>query len=70
MRSNKMLLLKTTQSLILVSPTSIIYFFLHNHITSSVDRAKAKVTEKSDPKAIQANSLAQPTPIKLGATKK
>jgi hypothetical protein len=33
MRSNKMLLLKTAQSLILVSPTSIIYFFLHNHIT-------------------------------------
>jgi len=28
-----MLLLKTAQSLILVSPTSIIYFFLHNHIT-------------------------------------
>jgi hypothetical protein len=33
MRSNKMLLLKTAQSLILVSPTSITYFFLHNHVT-------------------------------------
>jgi hypothetical protein len=33
MRSNKMLLLKTAQSLILVSPTGITHFFLHNYIT-------------------------------------